>query len=368
MRERKLEAAVADFQAAIRLKPNHHQAYLDLAQAYQVKGRWDASLESIERALKLNPPGQVVLFRLHARIQQQKHRDQAALDDLQCALRSLDPQDVEVADVQFDRARILHRQRKLEEALAAYDKGLTQKNDDLSAHRLRGAVLMELNRYAEAEREFAYCLSHGKPMASMLEARGLAQAWQGRYTDAVENYTLAIKQAKTSSLYSDRGWAYLFSGAAKMAEHDFSEALRIDGTNVEARGGHGLALAQIGKTAEALDDAAASISMNANNPRAHYNAARIYCRVASTYLATPGRLSDREFELLRKCRAEAIVEIRQSLQKTASNERARFWREVVATDAVLAPIRDRVEFLALQPRCPIVSASVIARQAGAAQP
>ncbi len=208
---------------------------------------------------------------------------------------------------------------------------------------------MQLKRYREAEREFDFCVSHGKASTGLLEARGLARASQGHYAHAVEDYTIALKQAgETSPLFANRGWAYLFIGAARMAEHDFSDAIRLDRDNGDAHGGRGLALVQMGKTAEAVEEARLSVQLRPDDARVNYNAARVYCQAASIYLATPGRLTDRDFALMKRCKAEAVWSVKNAVDKLPETDRPRFWCEVVSADAALTPIRDRPEYRSLQ--------------------
>ncbi len=103
VREKRLSEAVGDLEAAIKLKPANYQAYVDLVQAYQSQGNRKGALLSLEKAISIEPR-LVLLHRLHAQIQQQNHDDRAALMDLDQALRLLGPHDLEVADIQFDRA------------------------------------------------------------------------------------------------------------------------------------------------------------------------------------------------------------------------------------------------------------------------
>ena len=130
-------------------------------------------------------------------------------------------------------------------------------------------MLVRLKRFDEAIRSFDVCLAQGTPSASLYEARGLALAhaaptsvrsritpWRWRGAGA------------TASLYSHRGWAYLFSGAPGPAARDFDEALRLDPSDGRALSGRALANVQQHKVREAVADARASAQTPGQRPPA----------------------------------------------------------------------------------------------------
>ena len=263
MRVRKPDhrAAIDDFQAAIALKPDRFQAYLDLAQEFRSLGRFDESLALIDRA-QAQDPGHAMLYRLRGQIEQQRGEDDAALRDFARAIRLSPANDRQLADLYLESGRIAQRKKQYPEALAAYDRALSLRPDLVTAHRLRGAVLMEMKRYDEAIRSFDICLGKGKPSAGLYEVRGLARAWRGRYAEALTDYALALNAGgNTSSLRLNRGCAYLSSGSPRLAEIEFDEALRLDRNNVDALCNRGLARAQLRQTDKALADARATLDL-----------------------------------------------------------------------------------------------------------
>jgi tetratricopeptide (TPR) repeat protein len=343
-------AAIADFEAAIDLKPDHFQAYANLAQLYVNNKQWEPARRALDRALRSNPD-QAILYHLRAQSAEGQGDEATAIADLDEAVQRLSEEDPLRAAVQLDRGRHLHRLRRHREALAAYEQSLAVRPDQIAVHRLRGVVLMELGRYDESIREFDYCLANGRPSAGLYEVRGLAQAWRGSYPEAIADYTMALKFSEgrgVATIRTHRAWAYLFSGSIRLAEREFTEAIQRDPACVEAYSGRGLALAQLRQPAEALADAETTTRLGHSNPRMIYNAARIYCQVAAGYQGLVGQLNDREFDRMKSSLRTAAHLIRKSVSMLPADERATFWQQVVRDDAVLAPVRRQPEFQELE--------------------
>ncbi len=251
------EAAIEDFQAAIRSKPDQFQAYVDLAQAYQNLERFDDAMGVLNRAIARNPR-QSVLYRTRASIHKHLSDGSRALEDLDRAIACAASGDPAIVGDHLERGLILEQAGRNDEALAECDRALALQPGRADVHRVRGAILVRLKRFDEAIRSFDICFARGTPSPSLHEARGLALAHRGSYDSAIADYTLAIGAGRgTASLYSHRGWAYLFGGAPALAAGDFDEALRLSPGDGVALSGRALAYVQQGRTDEALADAQA---------------------------------------------------------------------------------------------------------------
>ncbi len=338
VRRGRLESAAADFRAAIALKPDQFQAYVNLAQAYQDLGHLDRAAEALDRAIARFPNG-AVLYRARARIRRLGSRPDGAMADLGRAIALSPAGDPASADDHLERALILEQAGRHDEALAECDRALAIQPDRPDIHRVRGAVLVKLRRLDEAIRAFDLCLAKGKPTAALYEARGLAEAQRGVYERAIADYTLALRAGRdTASLHANRGWAYLFSGAPVPASRDFDEALRLEPSDPRALSGRAMANVQQRKVREAVADASASVQASARDARLIYGAARVYCQAAACLETDPGR-SPGAWDAAGRYRAEALDLIARALGLMPAPERAAFWAEVVRGDAALEPIR-----------------------------
>jgi eukaryotic-like serine/threonine-protein kinase len=345
------ESAAEDFLAAIRLKPDHFQAYVDLAHAYKDLGRHENARDILDRAIARSP-GQAVLYRTRARIHRLLEHGTEAFQDLERAIACAPREDPALVGDQLERALILEQSGRNAEALAACDLALALQPGRVDAHRIRGAILVKLKRFDQAVRSFDVCFARGTPSPALYEARGLALAYRGAYHAAIADYTMAIATGQgTASLYTHRGWAYLFSGAAAPAAHDFEEALRLNPRDGGALSGRALANVQQRKIAEAVADARSSALANPDDYRSLYSAARVYCQAAAHLEAEPGR-SQGGRDAARRYRHEAMALIARSIGQVPAAERATFWTQVVRTDGVLEPLRKSTKYLDLDVQFP----------------
>src|SRR5262249_45885908 len=140
------------------------------------------------------------------------------------------------------------------------DLALQIDPNNAEAHRWRAIALLELKRYSDVVDSCDRYLRAGNGSVEMLELRGLAKAKRNDFAGAIEDYTLALSQnGQASVLHGRRGWAYLVSGAPKLALNDFDEAIRLDPSNGDSYSGRGSALAALGQYREAERDALDSL-------------------------------------------------------------------------------------------------------------
>lgn len=341
--------AVVDLRAAVALKPDQFQAYVNLAQAYQNMKSYDAALATLDEAVARSPD-QAVLYRARSQVQRLRSHDAEALRDLEKAIALSSPTDPSLVNDHLERGLILHQAGRLKEALQACDQALDLQDDRPDVHRLRGVILVGLKRFDEAIRSFDVCLNQGAPSSPLYEARGLALSSGGAYDRAITDFTLALKMGRsTSSLHANRGWAYLFSGASALAIRDFDEALRLDPVNGHALSGRALARIQVRKVREAVADAEAAARAGASDARLLYNAARVHCQAALLIEADPAGKSG-SWDQAGRCRSEAVSLLRRCLDLMPEGDRRTFWRQVVEEDAAFEPIRRSSKFRALAAR------------------
>jgi eukaryotic-like serine/threonine-protein kinase len=347
VRQGRHEAATEDFSTAIALKPNQFQAYIDLAQAFQKLGRLDDAMQALDRAIE-KTPGQAVLHRARAQLHRLRSENEAALGDLDRAIKQSSSRDPAKAGDHLDRGLILQRAGRYVEALAECDRALELQPGRSDVHRARGAILVKLKRFDEAIRSFDVCIKKENASPILYEARGLALAYSGSYDRAIADYTLALsKGQRTAPLLTHRGWAYLFGGAPGPAVRDFDEALKRDPSDDRALSGRALANIQQHKILEAVADARACSHANAQDPRLLYNAARVYCQAAAFLEADPVR-SRNEWADAGRYRALSLALIVRSLGLLHEAERAQFWTQLIRGDAALEPIRKSTKFLELE--------------------
>jgi tetratricopeptide (TPR) repeat protein len=338
------EDAAADLREAIGLNPRQYSAYVTLAQVYRKQHRLDQALEQLGRAIALKPDSAALrrtralwnLERPHATSAVRA----ATLIDLEEAIRRGSPGSPELARDNVKRGYVLLLDGRPAEALNACEMALYIHPSDAEARRLRLTALLKLRRYDQVIDSCDAYLRSGRTSPELLELRGLAKVKRDDFAGAIDDYTVALSlRPAVSSLYCRRGWAYLVSGAGQLARRDFEEAIRLDPSSGEAYGGRGSALVVLGQFREAAADAEESVRRGVAEPRTLYNAARILAQAAEGASGEVGRRGRSNVTTVRRFQDHALQLLDQALQRTAPDQRARFWRDVVQTDQALRFIR-----------------------------
>jgi serine/threonine protein kinase/tetratricopeptide (TPR) repeat protein len=324
-RQEYLTAAAADFRQAIDLRPKEYQGYVNLAQVYRQQQQAGEALAQLDRAVAL-VPGLAAPYRERAQVQAERQDLAAALADLDRAV-ALEPagSPYRAADL-VQKARLLRRAGRCEEAASACAAALHVRPGYAEALLLRGEALLHLGRSPEALRCLDEYGGAGKATAEFYRLRGRARAKTADHAGAAEDYGRALTLAPDAPTHVTRGWIYLLAlHAPEPALADFEEALRIDPANGDAHAGRGNALVELGRVAEGVAAAEQAIHGGTPSPRLLCNAARAF---ALALRRAPRRqYQERVYELLR-----------QALEATSAPERQAFWRTAVRPDPAFGPL------------------------------
>jgi tetratricopeptide (TPR) repeat protein len=363
LRSGRLDEAVADLDAAIWLKPEAYQAHNTMALVLQRQGRLDEAATAYGHAIACHPEPGVLAGLYRNRALLYAHRKDitpaqhvAALRDLEQAIDREPDKSLKASD-QVWRARLFFAAGRPEEGLAAGDAALKLIPDHLEAHRVRVATLMELKRYDAVLASADAYLARGKPIAEILEIRGLARQARRDYAGAIADFTRALdvtpesEPVPRSRLLNRRGWGYQYADAPRLARSDFEESLRLEPNQSDAYGGRGLALIRLGEWRPAVDDAEAgirqaraaragstSVDAGATQVQALFNAARIYAQAVEFAAYNVSRVEgERAVTLYRRYRTRALDLLDEALDREPDPAR----RAEIRKDPALQALRLR---------------------------
>ncbi|HJZ93231.1 MAG TPA: tetratricopeptide repeat protein [Gemmataceae bacterium] len=306
-----LDLASADFRSAMRLKPDQHHAYFNLAHVYLAQGKYQAAAEQVDIALRFHPPARAV-FGYHAEL-----------------------------------GRRLLRDARYEDAVRECETALKLTPGLALPLAVRGRALLALGRHEQAERSFdEYLANGGQPLPDVFRARGQARMGLAKYPDAAEDYTRALESFPDGELYQHRAWAHFFSDALKLALRDFTKAIDLKPEAGDAYTGRGLTRVMLGDVPGAVADAEAALSRHPTTPEMMHNVACIFAQAAGRADAGPG---SNHSELAEGYLRRAVELVRRTLEMLRAEDRPSFWRDKILTDPALTPIRDDLEFKRLQP-------------------
>jgi tetratricopeptide (TPR) repeat protein len=330
VRTDRFEEAVADLSAAIKLKPNAYQAFVNLAQAYRRLNQLDLALEQLDRAVELEP-GLAHLYRLRGRLQVERNEPALALSNFDQAIDRESRNSPYKVDDLVERGRLLLRGGKHAAALASFDAALELRNDHSLAQRLRAEALFRLGRFKDVVEAFDRYLESGKPLESVYRGRGLARAELGQYPGAIDDFTKALELHPTSAVQAYRGWTHVVVDAKKLALRDFEMAIELDSKNSDAYNGRGFVRASLGLYKKAVPDASEAVRLGPPSPSLFYNAARVYA-------LSPGDENQQR----------AVNLIQQALGLLPREERRAFWSKHLRKDAALASLHRNPSYMEME--------------------
>jgi tetratricopeptide (TPR) repeat protein len=351
--------AVPDLRQAAALEPDELPAYLDLAKAYQDLKQLPEALQQLDQAeVRAKPASLAIVFRSRAKVHEQQKDWQAAINDLELAVRHEPAGTLSPAAALDCRlmGQLLLKSGQIDEALRAADAALAATPHDPAPQRLRAEALLRLERFAEAIHALdryvnGERLAGRRPESRVYRARAGAAVAIGAYVAAAQDYSRALDgddQPSAAADHASRGWCYVMQEVWPLALRDFEEAVRLDPGNCDGYCGRGYALARCGRFREAVRDADKALQLGPDEPRTLYNAARIFAQAASagaasrTAAAGPTDRAERQQHLDR-----AVQLLRQALAALPESQRADFWRRNVEHDAALNPVRATAGFRGL---------------------
>lgn len=178
----------------------------------------------------------------------------------------------------------------------------------------------------------------------MYRLRARARVQLGDHAGAADDCTRALDlQDDNARLHTIRGWTYL-QEASQLARRDFEEAMRLDPSSGEPYAGRGYLRALLGEHREAVKDAEEALRRGPRSAPLLLSAARIYAR-AFGRLSAEGPPADRPaLELRLGYQEQAVRLLRQALDVLPARERPAFWKDAIAGDPALAPIRQAADY------------------------
>ena len=213
---------------------------------------------------------------------------------------------------------------------------------------------MDLKRFDDVLASADAYLARGKPIAEILEIRGLARVARKNHAGAIADLTRALdltpetEPAQRSRLLNRRGWAYQYADAPRLALSDFQESLRLEPNRSDAYSGQGLARIRLGEWRPAITDAEAGIrhaqaadagatseDVAAAQVQALFNAARIYAQAVEFAARDVSREGERAVSLYRRYRNRSVELLDEALRREPDPAR----RSEILNDPALRPLR-----------------------------
>jgi tetratricopeptide (TPR) repeat protein len=298
----RLNDAIAQYEEALRLKPDYAEAHNNLGNALNAEGRTREAIAQCKEALRLKPD----LVEAHNNLGNAltaEGRTKEAIAEYEAALR-LKP---DLAEAHNNLGYALEKiPGQLNDAVAQYKEALRLKPDYAEAHNNLGNTLNAEGRTREAVAEYEAALRLKPDYGEAHNNLGYdLEKIPGRLNDAIVQYEAALRLNPDDAVaHYNLGNALNAEGRTREASTHYEAALRLKPDYAEAHTNLGYDLAQMpGRLNDAVAQYEEALRLKPDDAAAHFN-------LAVALLEIPGR------------RDEATAHIEAVLRLQPENEPA----------------------------------------------
>ncbi len=244
------EAAIADYNEALRIKPDDFKTYYNRGRAKGQLGQYESAVSDFNVVIRIKPDSANAYF-LRGFSKQSIKRYDSAIADYDAALRIKSDD----AEAYKNRGLAKHELGQYESAISDYDAALRIKLDDAEVYYDRGLAKHKLGRYNAAISDYDAALRIKPDFALAYNNRGLVKHELGQYESAISDYDAALSvKPEVVEAYVSRGYTKLALGQYKDVISDCDAALQIDPDSAEAYYNRGIAKHELGRTWGAKSD------------------------------------------------------------------------------------------------------------------
>ena len=217
------DGAVADFDVAIRLRPDFADAYNNRGNAKHDLGQYDAAIADFDVAIRLRPSF-TDAYNSRGIAKRELGQFDAAVADFDIAIR-LRP---DFADAYNNRGNVKGDLGQHDAAVADFDIAIRLRPNFAGAHYNRGNAKGDLGQYDAAVADFDAAIRLRPDFAGAYNNRGIVKGKLGQYDAAIADFDAAIRlRPDSASAYNNRGTAKQYLGHYDAAKADFDTARRL---------------------------------------------------------------------------------------------------------------------------------------------
>ena len=240
--------AASLYRKILAAEPAHFDSNHMLGVLRAREGRYEEAAEALAKALKTMPHNAEALSNYGNVLTVLGHLTEALMA-YEAAL-TLKP----VPVFWFNRGLVLMRLQRFADAVASYDRALTQAPDYAEALQARAAAFCEMTQFRDALASADAALALRPDMADALYLRGVALWRLKRFDTALDSYNLALVAAPGApAVLNSKGVLLCSMGRYEAALDSFASALAVQPDFVDCLVNRGIALASLNRHQAALD-------------------------------------------------------------------------------------------------------------------
>jgi tetratricopeptide (TPR) repeat protein len=219
-----MDRAIEDFDAAIRLYPDHSATYIHRGLARVKKRDFKHAVDDFSEAIRCDPNHAFLALNDRANAHEAVGEYDQAIEDYGRAIE-IDPS---YAPAYYNRAGVYYAKAIYDRAIEDYGRAIQLKPGVAQAYNNRGVVYRAKGSIDNAIADFDVAIRLDPTDAAVLGNRGSAYAAEGQFEQAVADFSSAIKLAPgTARFYVHRGRAKLYLKQTEAAIEDLATAIRL---------------------------------------------------------------------------------------------------------------------------------------------
>jgi len=240
-------------------------AYLMRSMAYEKLGSFKEALEDLDAAVAISSSSPR-LWTARGKLLLRLDRDKEAEKDFAQAIAI----DAKYAPALVARGTLMLKWRRFEEALNDFDGAIKVAPQHADAYNSRGVVHAQaFEDFDKAVLDFAKAVSLDRGESKYRLNLGVGRIRQGRYWDAIESLTHALKlKASPARVHMHRAEAYYNLGDVVTARKEIEEGLKADPRSSELYAMLGLFRLRSRAAPQAIRDLEEAVSLDGRNAKA----------------------------------------------------------------------------------------------------
>ncbi|HUI95110.1 MAG TPA: tetratricopeptide repeat protein, partial [Xanthobacteraceae bacterium] len=243
-----LDAALAAYGDAVRLRPGYAEAHNNMGIVLQRQGKRAEAIAAYRDALAAQPGNAQAHFNLGVVL-----HDAGDLDAAATAYRHAIALRPDVADAHNNLGTVLQDQGRAAEALAAFDAAIRCRRDDAAAHFNRGVVLRQQGRLDEALAAYGEAAGLRPGYVAAVNNAGVLLLELGRADEAVNLYRRLFETHPAyAEAHNNFAAALLAQGRPDAAVAALQQALALTPDYAEAYYNLGNARRELGELESAI--------------------------------------------------------------------------------------------------------------------
>jgi len=265
----KVEEAIREYQAAIKIHPAYSEAHNGLGMIYYRRKQYDEALVEYEAAVAGEGESAAAHNNIGAILDLRGKHDEAKAH----YQRALELQG-DFPDAHSNLGQYYAMQGKTDQALEEYNKVLKMRPDDADAHNAIGAILASQKKNDEAVLHYRAAIAAKPENANALANLGHELLAKGQLQEAFDLLSKAVKiQPAHQQAQSDLGVLYAAQGKFADAVDHLQESLRAKPDQPETMSNLAFALNCLGRYDEAIAQCNAALKLDPKCINGHYNLA-----------------------------------------------------------------------------------------------